>query len=327
MRRRDFITLLGGATGAWPLVARAQQPAMPVIGYLSSASPQQDAGRLRAFRQGLSEAGYTEGQNVAFEYRWAEEKLDRLPALAADLVRRQVAVIAPAGHVLGTLAVKDATTTVPVVFVTGVDPVAFGLVASLNRPGSNLTGITTLGLELEAKRLELLHAVNPAANTIGALVNRIHPNVEAQSRALQTAARALGVRLHILDGGKEHDFDIAFARLAELQASGVVIVTDALFISKSEQLAALALRHAMPAIFQNRAFAVAGGLMSYGANLLEMYRQAGTYVGRILKGEKAGDLPVQQVTKVELIINLKSARAMALTVPLALLARADEVIE
>jgi putative ABC transport system substrate-binding protein len=213
------------------------------------------------------------------------------------------------------------------VFVTGVDPVALGLVASLNRPGGNLTGITTLGLELEPKRLELLHGAVPAATTIGALVNRVHPNVEAQSRKLQAAASALGLKLHILDVGSENDFDDAFARLAELKLSGLVIVTDSLFISRSEQLAALVMRHAMPAIFQVRAFAIAGGLMSYGGNILELYRQAGIYVGRILKGEKAGDLPVQQVTSVELIINLKSARAMGLSVPLALLARADEVIE
>jgi putative ABC transport system substrate-binding protein len=236
-------------------------------------------------------------------------------------------VIVAAGHVLATFAAKAATTTVPIVFVTGVDPVALGLVANLNRPGGNLTGIATLGLELEPKRLELLHAAIPAATTVGAIVNRNHPNVEAQSRALQAAARALGFTLHILDVRTESDFDIAFARLAELQTSGVVIVTDALFISQSERLAALAVRHAMPAIFQFRAFAAAGGLMSYGADLLEMYRQSGTYVGRILKGEKAGDLPVQQVTKVELIINLKSAKAMGLTVPGELLARADEVIE
>src|SRR5262245_14081279 len=327
MRRRKFIALVGGTAVAWPLGARAQQPGLPVIGYLSSASPERDAGRLQAFREGLSEAGYIEGRNVALEYRWAEEILDRLPVLAADLVRRQVAVIAPAGHVLGTLAVKAATTTIPVVFVTGVDPVAHGLVTSLNRSGTNLTGITTLGLELEPKRLELLHGVIPGATTIGALVNRKHPNAEAQSTALRTAASALGLRLHILDVETEHEFDVAFARLAQLQASGVVIVTDGLFISQSQRLAALAVRHAIPAIFQVRAFAAAGGLMSYGHDVLKMYRQAGTYVARILKGEMPRDLPVQQVTKVELIINLKSAKAMGLTVPPTLIARADEVIE
>src|SRR5262245_56616605 len=326
MRRREFITLLGGAA-AMPFLARAQQPALPVIGYLSSASPQQDAGRLRAFRQGLSEAGYAEGRNVAFEYRWAEENLDRLPALVADLVHRQVAVLAQAGHVLGAVAAKAATNTVPVVFVTGVDRVAQGLVTSLSQPGSNLTGITTLGLELEPKRLELLHSAIPAATTIGALVNPNHPNVEAQSRVLQGAARTMGLRLQILNDGTEHDFDIAFARLAELQAGGVVIATDGLFISHGERLAALAVRHAMPAIFQVRVFALAGGLMSYGPDFLEMYRQAGIYVGRILKGEKTGDLPIQQVTKVELIINLKSAKGMGLAIPSTLLARADEVIE
>ena len=270
---------------------------MPVIGYLSSASPDRDAGRLRAFRQGLSETGYVEGRNVAIEYRWAEEQYDRLPALAADLVRRQVAVIAQAGHVLGAFAAKAATTTIPIVFLTGVDPVALGLVASLNRPGGNLTGVTTLGIELEPKRLELLHGVVPAATTIGALVNRANPNVEAQSRELQAAARALGLELHILDASTERDFDAVFARLAELQAGGLVIATDGFFISRGEQLAALAVRHAMPAIFQFRAFAAAGGLMSYGGSLAEMYRQSGVYTGRILKGEKPGDLPVQQVTQ------------------------------
>jgi putative ABC transport system substrate-binding protein len=326
MRRRELIALLGGAAAAWPIAARAQQ-APPVIGYLSSASPHRDAGRLRSFRQGLSETGFIEGRNVAIEYRWAEEQYDRLPALAADLVRQQVAVIAQAGHVLGVFAAKAATTTIPIVFVTGVDPVALGLVASLNRPGVNLTGVTTLAIELEPKRLELLHAVVPAARTVGALINRMHPIAGAQSNELQAAARALALKLHIFDASSERDFDAVFARLVELQAGGLAIATDGFFISRSEHLATLAVRHAMPAIFQMRAFAAAGGLMSYGGDLAEMYRQAGVYVGRILKREKPVDLPVQQVTRVELVINLKTAKLLGLEVPPSLLARADEVIE
>ena len=341
MRRREFIGLLGGTLSAWPLAARAalaseasgqrgdskaQQAAMPVIGYLSSASPDQDAGRLRAFRQGLSETGYVEGRSVAIEYRWAEEQNDRLPALAADLVGRQVAVIAVAGQVLGALAAKAATKTIPIIFLTGGDPVALGLVDSLNRPGGNLTGVTTLGTELEPKRLELLGRVVPTAKTMAALINRTNPNAATQSRDLE-AARTLGLKLHVLDASSERDFDGVFARLAELRAGGLVVATDGLFISRGAHLGTLAVRHAMPAIFQFRAFAEAGGLMSYGGSLADMYRQSGTYAGRILKGEKPVDLPVQQVTRVELIINLKTARALGFDVPRELLARADEVIE
>jgi putative tryptophan/tyrosine transport system substrate-binding protein len=325
VRRREFITLLGGAA-AWPLAARAQ-PAMPVIGFLSSAFPDRDAGRLRAFRQGLSESGYVEGRNVSIEYRWAEERNDRLPALAADLVSRRVAVIATAGQVLAAFAAKAATTTIPVVFLTGANPVEVGLVASLNRPGGNLTGVTTLSVELEPKRLELLHGVIPPARTIGALVNRTNPNAEIEARDLQAAARALGRELRILDAVTEHDFDTVFAKLVELKAGGLVIGTDGLFISRGEELGALTVRHGLPAIFQFRAFAAAGGLMSYGGSLAEMYRQSGVYTGRILKGERPADLPIQQTTKVELIINLKTAKALDLEVPPTLLARADEVIE
>src|SRR5262245_60606322 len=252
MRRGEFIGLLGGAAAAWPLPARAQQPAMPVIGYLSSAAPDQDAGRLRAFRQGLSEIGYVEGRNVAIEYRWAEEQNDRLPALAADLVGRQVAGIAVAGQVLGAFAAKAATKTIPIIFLTGGDPVALGLVASLNRPGGNLTGVTTLSAELEPKRLELLHSVVPTAMTIGALVNPTNPNAETQSRDLQAAASAVGVKIAILNATTERDFDAVFTRLVALKAGGFVIATDGLFISRGEQLGALAVRHAVPAIFQFR---------------------------------------------------------------------------
>jgi putative ABC transport system substrate-binding protein len=329
--RRAFITLLGGAAAApsllWPLAARAQQPAIPVIGFLSSASPGRDAGRLRAFQQGLREIGYVEGQNVAIEYRWAEEQNDRLPALARELVRRQVSVIAVAGQVLGVFAAKAATASIPIVFLTGGDPVALGLVDSLKRPGANLTGVTTLSVELEPKRLELIQSVVPSAKTIGALVNPANPNAQSQSRELQAAARALGLDLNIVHADVEDQFDTVFAKLVELRAGGLMIATDGLFISRGERLASLTVRHALPAIFQFRAFAAAGGLMSYGGSLAEMYRQSGIYTGRILKGEKPADLPVQQVTRVELIINLKTAKALGLEVPRTLLARADEVIE
>ena len=325
--RRQLIAALGGAAATWPLAARAQQPAMPVIGFLSSALPDRDAGRLRAFRQGLAETGYVEGRNVAIEYRWAEEQNDRLPALAADLIRRQVAVIATAGDVLGAVAAKAATTTIPIVFTTGRDPVEIGLVPSLNRPGGNLTGVATLGAELEPKRVELLHEAIPAATIVGALVNPASRNAEFLSRDLRAAARILGLELHVLNAVTEGDFDSVFADLVRLRAGGLVIATDALFISRSEQVAALALRHAVPAIFQFRAFAAAGGLMSYGGSLADLYHRSGVYTGRVLNGEKPGDLPVQQSTKAELIINLKTAKALGITFPLPLLGRADEVIE
>jgi ABC-type uncharacterized transport system substrate-binding protein len=327
MRRREVITLLGGAAAAWPVAARGQQAAMPVIGFLSSASPGRDAGRLSAFRQGLGEAGYVEGRNVVIEYRWADEDIDRLPALAADLVARRVAVIGVAGQVRGVLAAKAATSSIPIVFLTGADPVALGLVASLSRPGGNLTGVTTLSVELEPKRLELLHDVVPTAASFGALLNRTNPNAEPQSRALQQAAEKLGCKLQFFDAGHERDLDAVFARAQEMQIGGLVIATDGLFISRGELLGTLALRQALPAVFQFQAFAAAGGLMSYGGSLAELYRQSGIYAGRILKGERPGDLPVQQVTKVELIINLKTAKALGLDVPRFLIARADEVIE
>jgi putative ABC transport system substrate-binding protein len=327
LRRREFIALVGGAATVWPLAARAQQSGMPLVGFLSSASPDQDAGRLRGFRQGLSKAGFVEGRNVSIEYRWAEEQNDRLPALVADLVRREVAVIVQAGQVLGAIIAKAATKTIPIVFVTGGDPVALGLVPSLNRPGGNVTGITTLSAELEPKRLELLHEVAPRATTVGALLNPSNPNAESQSKDLQAAARTLGLSLHLLNASSEDDFNTAFARLVQLRAGGLVIATDGLFISRGERLAAMAVEHAVPAIFQFRPFAAAGGLMSYGGDLVETYRQSGIYTARILRGEKPADLPVQQVTRVELIINLKSAKALGITVPLPLSGRADELIE
>jgi putative tryptophan/tyrosine transport system substrate-binding protein len=325
--RREFITLLGGAAAAWPVGARAQQ-AMPVIGYLGSASPEQSANAVRAFREGLSEIGYVEGRNVTIEYRWADGYNNRLTALAADLVRHQVSVIAAPGSTPAALAAKAATLTIPVLFQMGSDPVAAGLVASLARPGGNVTGVTNLNTELGPKRLELLRELLPKATIIALLVNPTSPLVaETMSRDLQSTSRTLGVQLHILNASAEGDFDTVFATLAQLRAAGLVIAPDAMFINRSEQLAALTLRHAVPAITQFREFAAAGGLMSYGGSFTDTARQVGVFAGRILKGEKPGDLPVQQATKVELIINLKAAKALGITVPPGVLARADEVIE
>jgi ABC-type uncharacterized transport system substrate-binding protein len=326
MRRRQFITLLGGAA-AWPIAARAQQPAMPVIGFLGSASAGPYARMMAAFRQGLNETGYVEGRNVAIEYRWAEGQNDRLPALAADLVRRQVTVIATTGTP-ETLAAKAATATIPIVFQVGIEPVQVGLVASLSRPGGNLTGVTNLNVEVGPKRLELLKELVPTATLMALLVNPTSPNLtESTTKDALAAARTLGVQLHVLHASTERDIDDAFAALVQLRAGALVIGSDVFFNSRREQLAALALRHAVPAIFQYREFAVAGGLMSYGANFTESYRQVGVYTGRVLKGEKPSDLPVHQSTKVELIINLKTAKALGITFPLTVLGRADEVIE
>ncbi len=324
MKRRSFITLIGGAAAAWPLAVRAQQPAMPVIGFLNSAS--RDRYADRAFLQGLRETGYAEGRNVAIEYRWAEGKYDRLPALAVELVHRQVTVIA-ATDGPSARAAQAATTTIPTVFRIANDPVEIGLVASLNRPGGNLTGVTTLNVAVGPKRLELLHELLPAATKIAVLVNPTNPSAEMQTRGLQAAARVLGRKLHVLHASTGPEIDTAFESLVELRAGGLVILTDAFFSIRSEQLAALAVHHAIPTSYQFREFAAAGGLMAYGGSIVDSYRLAGVYAGRILRGEKPADLPVQQSTKVELIINLKTAKALGITVPLPLLGRADEVIE
>jgi putative tryptophan/tyrosine transport system substrate-binding protein len=326
--RREFITLLGGAAASWPLAARAQQPAVPVIGVISAEWPDQFTDRLRAFHNGLRETGYVEGRNVAIEYRWAEGRNDRLAALAAELVRRQVAAIVAAGSTPAALVARAATTTIPIVFYIGADPVKEGLVTSLSRPEGNVTGVVTLNVEVAAKRLELLHELVPTATIVALLVNPTNPTLaETITRDLEVAARTLGVQLHVLHASSEREIDTAFATLVELRAGALVIGADAFFNSRSEQLAALTLHHAVPAIYQYREFVSAGGLMSYGSTVADTYRPLGVLTGRILKGEKPAELPVQQATKVELIINMKTAKALGITVPLPLSGRADEVIE
>jgi putative ABC transport system substrate-binding protein len=323
MRRRAFITLLGGAA-AWPLAARAQQAVMPVIGFLSGGSANEYAEPLRAFREGLGQIGYMEGRNVAVEYRWAEGQSNRLPELAADLVRRQVSVIVVDG-LTPALAITAATATIPIVFSVGGDPVADGLVASMNRPGKNVTGFTSLNSALHAKRLELLHELIPAGTIIVQLLGGDVNNT--QTTDAQAAARALGLQIHILHASAERDFDAVFAAVAELRAGGLAIGTSPVFNNQSGRLAALAARRAVPTISPYRAFAAAGGLMSYGDDLIEQYHKVSVYAGRILKGEKPGDLPVQQAAKIELTLNLQAAKALGITFPLTLLGRADEVIE
>jgi putative tryptophan/tyrosine transport system substrate-binding protein len=329
MKRRDFITLLGGAA-AWPVAARAQQPAIPVVGYINPGSlaiATEGGQALRAFQQGLAEAGYAEGRNVAIEYRWADEIYDRLPALFDDLVRRQVSVIVVTGGALPLVLEKAAGASIPFVFTAGVDPVRAGFVASLNRPGGNITGASFFSSELGPKRLELLRQLVPKASSLAVLLNPLNPNFEPATKLLSSAADALGIALNVLRVHTDQDIDMAFGAMLDQHVNGFLIGPDSFIFSRNAQIAALALRHGLPAIYQWREFAAAGGLISYGPNQTEPYRQAGIYAGRILKGQKPADLPVVQSTKIEMVINLRTAKALGLTVPLALLTRADEVIE
>ena len=326
MRRRDFTVLLAGAMGGWSSAVRAQQTAMPVIGFLSSGSPGSSTSPLAAFRQGLSEAGYVEGQNLAVEYRWAEGRYDRLSELAADLVSRKVDVIVT-GSTLSARAAKNATSTTPVVFTMVSDPVGAGFVASLPRPGGNLTGFSDIAIELEPKRVELLSELVPQAGVIALLVNPKFPAAERIIEDAREAARAKGLQLQILKAGTESEIDAAFPSVIQLQAGGLVIGTDPFFFNRREQLVSLAARNSVPAIYELREFAAAGGLISYGTSLTAAYRQVGGYVRKILNGTKPADLPVQQPTNFELVVNLKTAKALGLTVPPSVLARADEVIE
>ncbi len=325
--RRKFLATLGSAA-AWPLAARAQQPSLPVIGILAVAAPEANAIRLRAFREGLGTAGYVEGQNVKIEYRWAEAHTGRLPELAAGLVRDRVAVLVAAGGLASAVVAKAATREIPIVFGIGADPVEVGLVASLNRPGGNVTGVTSLNLELAPKRLELLHELLPSVTLMALLVNPAVPALaEPISRSSQAAAQALGLQLHTVHASSDRDFDAVFERLTQLRVGALVIGPDTFFTSRSGQLAKLTVRHEMPAIYEFREFARAGGLMSYSSSEPEYYRLVGAYAGRVLKGDKPADLPVQQSTKVELFLNLKTAKALGITVPLPLSGRADEVFE
>jgi putative tryptophan/tyrosine transport system substrate-binding protein len=325
MRRRDFISLLVGATVTWPLAARSQQEAMPVIGFLHGTSPEARRAEVAAFHRGLSESSYVEGRDVAVEYRWAEGRYDRLPALAADLVDRQVSVIVAFGTAAALVA--KATTTIPIVFLVGGDPIALGLVVSLSRPGGNVTGVTPLNDDLGPKLLELLHELVPKATIVGYLVNPKNATSDSLSRQIRVAERTIGQRVQILHASSEHDFELAFATLDQIRAGGLCVQGDTFFNGRREQLVALAARHSIPTVYAFRDYAAAGGLMSYGTNLWDAYREVGVYASRILKGENPANLPVQQSVKVELVVNLKTAKALGLTFPLSLLGRADDVIE
>jgi putative ABC transport system substrate-binding protein len=324
MKRREFITLLGGAA-AWPLAARAQQ--MPVIGYLHSGSPGAFARAAGFFRKGLAESGFVEGQNVAIEYRWADGHFDRLPAMAADLVRRDVAVLVAQGGITSAVAAKAATATIPIVFSSGSDPVALGLVSSLSRPGGNATGVSLLTSALGSKRLEILREVVPTARVIAALVNAANAGIEGQLKDFQDAAAALAVELKILNASSAGDIEATFAAIVQAGISALVVGSDPFFLDRRDQLVALAARHKVPAIYEWRDYVEAGGLMSYGSSLGDAYRQVGVYTGRVLKGDKPAELPVIQSTKIEFVINLKTARTLDLTISLPLIGRADEVIE
>jgi putative ABC transport system substrate-binding protein len=330
MRRRAFITLLGGAAAssvAWPLAVRAQQGAVPVIGFLHAGAPGPNAKRVVGFRKGLSEAGFVEGRNVAIEFHWADSQNDRLPEMAADLLRRQVAVIATLSSNVATLAAKAATTTIPIVFTYGSDPVEAGIVASLSRPGGNITGISTLNAELTAKRLGLMHELAPQSGSIAVLVNPTNPSVEQVSRDLQATATKLGLQIHIVHASNERELEAVFANLARKPGSALQVSTDPFFFIRRELFATLAARHEVPTIYYDREFTDSGGLLSYGTSVVGAWEQAGNYVGRILKGEKPADLPVAQAATFELVINLKAARALGLAIPNTLLSLADEVIE
>jgi ABC-type uncharacterized transport system substrate-binding protein len=324
IERREFVTLLASVAATWPLTARAQQAATPVIGFLNGGV-EGYAHYLNGFRQGLKTAGYVEGENIAIEYRWAEGRYDRLPALAADLIDRKVSVIV--ANTPAVRAAQAATKTIPIVFVTGADPIALGFVASLNQPGGNLTGVASLVDEIGPKRLELVHELLPTTSVFAVLVNPTSPAAETVSRDAQSAARALGQTVHILNASTESEVDGAFAKLAQLRAGALLVTNDPFFNNHPDQFVALAARHAIPVIYPWREFVITGGLMSYGTSIVHLYRQVAIYVARILKGEKPAYLPVQQSTEVELIINMRTAKQLGLTVPIHLLGRADEIIE
>ena len=327
MQRRQFITLLGGTVATWPPAAGAQQSAMPVIGYLGAETLSAFASRITAFRQGLGESGYVEGRNVAIEFRWAEGQHNKLPALAAELVGRQVTVIVAPGGAPAAIAAKSVTTTIPIVFEMGADPIATGLVDSLNRPSGNVTGVSSLSVEVTPKRLEFLHELIPTADSFAVVFNPTSPTADSQLRNLQAFASARGLQIHVLQASSEQEVDAVLATLPQLQVAGLVFASDTMFGTHGEPLATLTVRHAVPAIHQSRDFTIAGGLMSYGGSFFKSHRQAGIYTGRIIRGDQPSDLPVQEVTKVELFINLKTAKTLGMTFPLSLLGRADQAIE
>ena len=328
MKRREFITLVGGIATVWSVRGRAQQPPKSIIGFLGSELPDAWTGRLQELHRGLGELGFIEGQNLSIEYRWAQGRNERLPSMASDLARQQVKVIIAPGSTPAALAAQAATKTIPIVFEIASDPIELGLVSGLNKPGGNVTGVTTLNLEIGPKRLELLHSVIPSASVIGLLINPTNPRLAEQNiKSFQSAGKSFGIEMHVLHASTEDEFASAFEELKRIKAGGLLIAADPFFSSHVRQLAALSIRHAVPSVYQFREFAIAGGLLSYGTSFTQSFRTVGNYTGRILKGEKPADLPVQQATAVELIINQKTAEALGITVPQALISRADEVIE